>query len=819
MQEIISKKSKDDPSKEQHLVEHSKMCEKVANILLKDIVEEDLYKELYESKEIEKIRIAALIHDIGKCVKPFQNYIKNKENAYEGKEIIYHNEYSWAISHCLFEKGEYSYMRNAIYWHHAEVANDNSKKKSVSLILQKIDNDELETIYDQLKELIPNYLKEDLKSLDDFKQMISNEIKYGSDINTPTFFSYTEKSKRNIIGDSKDKDSYYMPNVYNILYRSILITSDRISSKIFEDSSSEKWNELFQNDTLLSEYVMQEKRILQATIPSFYDENRINKQKEIINKCNNKKTSVIKAPAGFGKTLTGILWTIERPKKLLWVCPRNVIVESVYNSILSELDAIGLKEELSVEVFLAGERKLPEPCNDDEQIPKFCSDIVITNIDNFLSPIYKNKSGIWAADILSRDVVFDEYHEFVSDSALYAAFIEIMKLRHTFIKSGTLLLSATPSLIHTLWDTDNETQILPEKDSHYPAVHNKKYCINFIEDTGLCNEKNSLIITNSIHNSQLYRKHLNTDILIHSKFIKNDFDEILKDIWSKYKKNAIEDDKPSVSSALILQASCDISFKTISKSLLSPESDLQSIGRCNRWGEYGDCESKINFFRITGGIEKEGEGDSVASNKEVIKNNYDISLNEKWGVFLKSKVKPEITLDELYEIYNGFNIENGGEIRKFLEAKLKDSICTLSKIKPIKQGKSKKTSCNKSNSIPTIRTDGISIYVAYKVHDEDEYEIFKEEISKENEIIDRGIKFGEDEVCNIQNKANETIKQLIEKGIYNPNKKIKEKLKNNNLDLETLYIYAKRKDMPYVAFNKEYSKDFGLAKKGIYNNN
>jgi hypothetical protein len=57
-----------------------------------------------------------------------------------------------------------------------------------------------------------------------------------------------------------------------------------------------------------------------------------------------------------------------------------------------------------------------------------------------------------------------------------------------------------------------------------------------------------------------------------------------------------------------------------------------------------------------------------------------------------------------------------------------------------------------------------------------------------------------------------TIKNFIQTGRFKHNRSEK-----NGVDIEKLYRNAYTKLTPYVAFNKEYSKEYGLAKLSIYN--
>ena len=94
----------------------------------------------------------------------------------------------------------------------------------------------------------------------------------------------------------------------------------------------------------------------------------------------------------------------------------------------------------SVELFLSGEVVFSDINNNSG----FESDIIVTNIDNFLSPSVKTTFADKLFLMNTADVVFDEYQELMTDEALLSAFINMIRVRHRYTKARTLLLSATP---------------------------------------------------------------------------------------------------------------------------------------------------------------------------------------------------------------------------------------------------------------------------------------------------------------------------------------------------------------------------------------
>ena len=63
----------------------------------------------------------------------------------------------------------------------------------------------------------------------------------------------------------------------------------------------------------------------------------------------------------------------------------------------------------------------------------------------------------------STCIIFDEYHEFVSDAPIFAGFIKQMRIRNNMINGKTLLLSATPVKLENMWDFKEERRTFTEK--------------------------------------------------------------------------------------------------------------------------------------------------------------------------------------------------------------------------------------------------------------------------------------------------------------------------------------------------------------------
>ena len=743
------------------LLEHSKCVEKIGLFMARSFIRDE--------KIIENIRLACLLHDIGKCDSGFQNYIKDNIKA---DRFIYHQEIGWAILSNILKDGKPldESLISSIYWHHANPTTALTNRDTSDRILESLEeingnNNDIVLIKELIRDFIGDY------------EYITK------DNNLPEFYS-------------RRKDI----NEKSVLIRSVLMAADRLASQLFPD---EVRNVLASDDECQRLVLSIEYKPTAAVVkPMTYNEERYNAQVECANLARANNTVVIKAPAGYGKTIVGLLWSAQSNKKLIWVCPRNVIVESVYDSILNEIRELNMN--VSVELYLTGERK---KCT-NENIKDFESDIVVTNIDNYLSPVVKNKTASRAFSICSQDVVFDEYHELVTDSALFACFINIMRIRHRLTNSNTLLLSATPSLVHTCWDSiEHYTTLLPDADHHYSPAHNGVYKINIIDeipeptcikDIETLRNESSLIIVNSIANSQVIRHDRPLDILIHSDFLPEDKEEILNKITKAYSKvNVDAPNKPSVVSSPIIQASMDISFINLTESVLSPEATLQRIGRCDRWGNYQSLKPEINIIKIAN-----------KSESGAIKTLYNISLKDLWFKFITSLNGKIVNLIELYDVYNNFNKINKTAIINYIKKeKLESSLNALCEIKPpvkYTTERSMAVSGKGSDNNVNLRTAGDSFYCIFRINNsEDLTAPFQIEGFKK---IDEILKEDNNTLRNVER----IFRRICDNYGYGRGMK-----KRDGFTLKKLEKGAKYENTPYIGLNKTYDKEYGLVKNSL----
>jgi len=607
--------------KKQDLIDH---CKAVANVA------KEMAKYLgIDSKFIERAYWGGMFHDIGKAISSVQDFFNSNISDEYIEFFPLHHEISWAY---VGTKTGDTRLLNTIYWTHGRpVHEDGGSYSDRDTILSKIDT-------------------KDIKLLD----TLWNTLGVG--------FVITDQEDPCTIPDLyvSDGTGNKNTNAELLIVRACVISADRYVSHVLtckECSLVAGGNIKGIIDKIVSGGITGN-----TACPPGYDPQRYALQNECAELSKNERTTVVRAPAGLGKTMIGVLWELKRGHRVVWVCPRNVVAEAVYKNIEKEVTALGLS--CKVELYLTGQRKacnfVPSMIVDSETV-EFDSDIVVTNIDSVLNPMVKNGADWRSFLTFGADIILDEFHEFVSDAPMFAAFITYMRARHRVASScSTLLLSATPMNVHHLWDTsDRMTKILPDAGSHYPPAHGKSYIISF--DQIMPNPSTgTLSIHNSVKNAQEMYSMGGYDILFHSKYTDGDRKTIEQTIYEQFGKGGIGVlEEKNISSSPVIQAAMDISVKQMGDSLCSPESSLQRIGRVCRWGERDDAE--IIFVEIDLSVDR-SEGSAI----QVI---YDRELRKLWVDHLKSSLlnKNDITLAELYIIYNNFYHKHGKVLLDYVQ--------------------------------------------------------------------------------------------------------------------------------------------------------
>ena len=514
-----------------NLIEHSK---KTCDNALR------LAKKLTNNERIlSLVCLSALFHDLGKANPDFQKILKNE---YPGEYEIDHGVLSvfWFNKFVHIKGLEESSLKNGLYrsmvYHHP--------------LRHDIDCDKLSEVdskdaYEITKVLVDYYNSLGLGGY-------TLEIKEDCDDD------YFEESWKIYLGDSPVQDSKTLFFSYILRYADILASDDTLS---FENMCLRKC----QDDFIFNK-------------PYGYDE-RFDDQLKYAEELFKNPYSCFVAETSFGKTLFGLMWMLMNKKKSYWVCPRNSIAEGTYNTICKELKVLGLDDKVSVTLLLTNQYM--GGLGPD-------SDIIVTNIDNLVRPTFKADANIRAYTLLHSNVIFDEFHEYLTKEAILGAYLSLKRIREEYCGDGEVkTLCMTATYLKELWFDGVDDRKHEECLYKLPCEKILSRTVQIHFDTNSLNDNikdtDTLYFGNSVTEVQRVWDDGLVNDLIHAKYTTQDRENKFEKLYSEHGKTSRTN--TSWSGTRVVSTGLDISFGRLRLEWITPEILIQIAGRCGRWDE------------------------------------------------------------------------------------------------------------------------------------------------------------------------------------------------------------------------------------------
>lgn len=680
-------------TKKQKLSHHSFAIGFLSKLIFEKVISSDNFSrninELsmkdssYEYEKISNVVFnAGIFHDLGKIDENFQNFInKNTKDKLEydvqivekGKKFNFetyprHQEISWALFSLYEHNNIYSLYHKelceySIYWHHAKIIRkDNIPFQKNLNILQN-------------KEINFQNLKNDAcLFLNEIKTLMTEY-----NVNIPLIINIEEVNEIEKNIPLFQKDSMFLgvnptmqsdqgslfKNSLNYLIRSIIITADRIISSL----SNQDLIDLIENKQLEILNNMNEDRegnlitSIEEMIENFnirFDNNERNKaQNEVADKLSKiNDVCVLSGPAGVGKTKIMLEWLYKKNnnKKVYIIAPKTSICFSLYEELKSEY----LKS--ATIQLLTGENKIFYKNGMEEELTEntyFESEVVITTIDQLLMLMLSHKKIDVFLDVLNSSLIFDEYHEFLDQSAILMLFIQIIQLKKIFKNNDCLLVSATPNYFMLKQLLGIKMQNVVKIESFNQKNYNMN--IQYFDDKNASEltyhmynnyPTDTILIFNTAQKSQYSaifanQKQEKQTIVYNSKLLNKDRAYAFKQIKKEFgKKNNTRN--YVVRSGPILQASVDISTNNMITEISTIDNIYQRMGRLNRWGY--EQQAQYTIFIPS---RLDNESPKNASIKLALGNNINATMAFK--AFLeKQKQLNNFNLKYFYALYEDF---------------------------------------------------------------------------------------------------------------------------------------------------------------------
>ncbi len=620
-----------------------------------------------------------------------------------------HNEISWLWAESLLRDAcskdhkktqlreeQSQWIMHGIYWHHTRpYRKDDSyfnKAKGIHKLLEKsLANTSMEKVYEQVIAV--------LKEVKALAKIFYSEEALDSLI--PKWrYSYcltsNELPNYKVFDDCLEEPDEYHKNIkdnaLNDLVRAAVISADRMVSAMSAEDLAEylaegsllsALNKITLEETGLLKHI---EKCLQGFADKFPDSERNQEQSKAANELAKLKDDaefsgtneaanigVLQGPAGCGKTKITLEWALEtKAKQIIWVCPRI----QVCLGLVHDLTQADYLPNAKIEILTGEHKKILtdgislEDASETPADEYFSGDIVITTIDQVINNIISHSKVTAMVNFMQAHVVFDEFHELIPMPAfnlLFAELIEAKKCRKH--NANTLLVSATP---HSYF----VTELLDIKEEYIirvPSFNQSTYRIELTtyddkeEANPLINNAyidgiKTFVITNTAQNAQLafltHHKEENS-ILLHSKYTKADKTEWFNRVFDCFKQDG-DGGYDVLRSGPIVQASLNISCDRMITELTNAENWLQRLGRLDRFG----LNDEVNVYTTV--IPQSSEnGKQTNSTAKFLASLCSWQSTVAWLDFLKDKLsdKDEVTLNELYAIYQDFYADSSSQAK------------------------------------------------------------------------------------------------------------------------------------------------------------
>lgn len=693
---------------EKTLIDHTLACCVVCDVIFKKFLDINNIRDYMDIDNptylYELSMMAVALHDIGKINPSLQEYYRGNRkkklndsnlddsddefNVKDNEEQIFHNVLSWAYlkEKTTLESSKYNDITANILHHHVLRGN---YKDSASSIISKMDDDTITHMND--------FFLDTIKFLNDefgINSIRGEEVKLSdnnSDCTAASVSIYPQMFNH-------EKNSL---NVFSrrILIRTLLIFSDRFVSSLDVNDTKKvlERNYDFINSKI-NNFIYADKNIKTLSIDKMincgYDKNRLEKQFKVCDTLNKSKNNILFASAGFGKTLTGLIWSSLSNKRTIWVTPTNNIAESTYISVLKEITKIGA--DVSIGLYYGGEWKHG---NDD-------CDITITNIDTFLGYTIKNNICHNMLRLLSSNIIFDEYDSFLCSpkAPMFAAFVGMIHTLATFTPSRLLLMSATDDRYDKVFFINGTFNHV--NGDVYGSDTKIEIKINEMADIkGFDVDKSdSLSFLYSVPDVTSFGiNNIDKDVeYMHSHFPESYKEAMTQNILKKHGRNTDSNTRKSAIGTSCMGRALDITSSKVNDFVVSPNETIQrGVGRLDRFSEY----SGVVTYEAC--LIKKGNKYYIPK----VLSFFDEILWNKWINILKTHNNRVITKGEFYGIYNKFRTDNEKEYNNFFIRRFKESAKELVEMKPYASSNKPLKKNLLPNGRKTFRGESNSIYV------------------------------------------------------------------------------------------------------------
>jgi CRISPR-associated endonuclease/helicase Cas3 len=574
-----------------------------------DIAEDD---RVFNYNMLENVIMnAALFHDLGKCDRTFQQFLDDSESSKFDPSKSLHNEVSFALLSVFkevsskYKSFHYNLIKYIVYWHHAKLKRYDDVNYDFNKVSHILESSKItfQDTYNTFADLVASMKAYDGEFMSlfaiDEDDSLDEMVERSHSIVIPEFQSC------DFLKNDKAEKTEYFKNALRHLFRSIVVSADRIVSSLTADelhtmiqtkAISELAQRIESNNDISDLFHSIERMKEQYTNQYGESERSKSQEKAATDLSLIDDVAVLSGPAGVGKTKIMFEWIqkTDSTNKVFIIAPRQSVCESLYHEISSSYIT-----DKRVEI-ITGERKERRINNnsyvlDDHDL--FNSEINITTIDQILSMMMSHKKIDIFLEVLNSTLVFDEFHEFFNLPAIFMLFNQLVWLKRLNSNSHCLLMSATINhymLKHKLrLSSKNIVSMKSFNETDYllslVKFDDKQSAIDIDNEMYESKTESQILIFNTATKAQVsslkaISANESNTITYHSKLFRKDKAAIQNKIMKEFNKQSQE--RVSVlRTGPILQASFDISTQSMLTEISTIENMWQRLGRVVRFAE------------------------------------------------------------------------------------------------------------------------------------------------------------------------------------------------------------------------------------------